>query len=146
MSTWEIEEGQELRLDFEKLQKVARSGQAVIPAVAQDVVSGEVLLVGYVNEEALRCARETGNATFWSTSRDELWVKGATSGDLLKIEEIRVNCEQNSLLYRVRLVGGGACHTKGADKRSRRNCYYRRIGADEGLEHDSMASNLTDLT
>ena len=137
MTTWEIEEGQELRLDFEKLQKVARSGRAVIPAVAQDVATGEVLFVGYVDKEALRCTRETGNATFWSTSRDELWVKGATSGDLLKIEEIRVNCEQNSLLYRVRLAGGGACHTKGADKRSRQNCYYRRLADNGSLEHDS---------
>lgn len=138
MSTWENEEGQELQLDFEKLQKVARSGKAVIPAVAQDVATGEVLFVGYVNEEALRRAQETGNATFWSTSRDELWIKGATSGDLLKIEEIRVNCEQNSLLYRVRLAGSGACHTKGADQRPRRNCYYRRINRGGALEHDTL--------
>jgi phosphoribosyl-AMP cyclohydrolase len=66
-------------------------------------------------------------AAFWSTSRDELWVKGATSGDTLELVEVRVNCEQNSLLYLVKPLGQGACHTKGADGQARPSCYYRRI-------------------
>jgi phosphoribosyl-AMP cyclohydrolase len=70
---------------------------------------------------------EHGVAAFWSTSRNELWVKGATSGDTLEIVEVRVNCEQNSLLYIVRPLGAGACHTKNAQGRSRSSCYYRRI-------------------
>jgi phosphoribosyl-AMP cyclohydrolase len=68
-------------------------------------------------------------AAFWSTSRDELWVKGATSGDTLQVVEVCVNCEQNSLLYLVRPLGAGACHTKTPDGQTRMSCYYRRIVA-----------------
>ena len=74
--------------------------------------------------------RREGVAAFWSTSRNELWVKGATSGNVLELVEIRVNCEQNSLLYRVRLKGEGACHTLDADGRARLGCYYRRLVGD----------------
>ena len=70
---------------------------------------------------------KTGLATFWSTSRNELWVKGATSGDTLQLVDVRVNCEQNSLLYLVRLLGGGVCHTRDADGHTRRTCYYRSL-------------------
>ena len=112
MSDQELEEGQALRLDFKKLRKIA-SGQAdVIPAVAQDAVTGEVLILGYANELALQTALREKKATFWSTSRNELWIKGLTSGDFLELLEVRVNCEQNSILYKVRPAGQGACHTK----------------------------------
>ena len=70
---------------------------------------------------------KTGHATFWSTSRNELWEKGATSGDVLEIVEIRVNCEQNSLLYLVRPLGKGACHTKDKNGVARSSCYYRKL-------------------
>jgi len=86
-----------------------------------------VLIIAYANEAALKHTLEHGVATFWSTSRNELWVKGATSGDTLEIVEIRVNCEQNSLLYIVKPLGAGACHTKDARGRSRASCFYRRI-------------------
>ncbi len=122
-----LEEGNELLIDFDKLGQVAQCGEAIVPVAVQDVDSQEVLFVAYVNETALRYALEHGVATFWSTSRDELWVKGATSGDTLQLVDVRVNCEQNSLLYLVRLLGQGACHTKGADGTSRHSCYYRRI-------------------
>jgi len=122
-----LEEGHDLLLDFTKLAKVARTGAAVVPVAVQDVESREVLMLAYANEAALQYTLEHGVATFWSTSRNELWVKGATSGDTLEIVEVRVNCEQNSLLYIVRALGEGACHTKDADGRSRRSCYYRRI-------------------
>lgn len=121
-----LEEGTEIRLDFKKLSRVAKTGHAVIPAAVQDVDSKAVLLIGYVNEQALRHALEHRVATFWSTSRNELWIKGATSGDMLDLIDVRVNCEQNSLLYLVRLRGEGSCHTKVKD-RSRYGCYYRRI-------------------
>ena len=128
----ELEEGSELRLDFEKLGKVASTGSRVLPVVVQDVRNGEVLIVAYANEEALRHTIESGMATFWSTSRNELWIKGKTSGDWLKTVEIRVNCEQNSLLYRVEPRGKGACHTKGPDGEARSGCYYRRIDPTDG--------------
>lgn len=121
-----IEEGTEVQLDFEKLSRVAKTGHSVIPAAVQDVDSRAVLLIGYVNKQALEHALEHRVATFWSTSRNELWIKGATSGDMLDLIDVRVNCEQNSLLYMVRLRGEGCCHTK-VDDRPRYGCYYRSI-------------------
>jgi len=119
-----------LQLDFTKLKKVAACGQDVVPVVAQDHDSGEVLIVGYANALALETTLKERKATFWSTSRQELWIKGKTSGDFLELVEVRVNCEQNSLLYRVRPAGKGSCHTKGHDGVARSGCFYRRLGAD----------------
>jgi phosphoribosyl-AMP cyclohydrolase len=134
MSNSQLEEGSQLSLDFTKLRKVAAGREEVIPAIAQDAASGEVLILGYVNQLALETALRERKAVFWSTSRNELWIKGLTSGDYLELLEVRVNCEQNSLLYKVRPAGQGACHTKGADGRSRSGCYYRRIRPDGTLE------------
>lgn len=130
----ELEEGTTLNLDFTKLRKVARCEADVLTAVAQDSNTGEVLIVGHANQLALKTAQESGMATFWSTSRNELWIKGKTSGDFLKIDEIRVNCEQNSILYRVTPAGKGACHTKNKSGIARSGCYYRRLKDDGTLE------------
>ena len=127
MSHKEIEEGDQLQLDYQKLRRVAECGEDVLPAVAQDGDTGEVLIVGYANELALKMAQKLKMATFWSTSRNELWIKGKTSGDYLEILEIRVNCEQNSILYIVRPKGKGACHTKNPDGTPRTGCYYRKL-------------------
>jgi len=127
-----LEEGHELLLDFEKLGKVAQCGEDVVPVAVQDAETKEVLIIAYVNDQALQYTLEHGVAAFWSTSRNTLWVKGATSGDTLEMVEVRVNCEQNSLVYLVRPLGEGACHTKGADGKARASCYYRRI-KDDGL-------------
>lgn len=124
--TRQLEEGSDLLLDFDKLEKVAQTGESLLPVVVQDTDSKEVLIIAYANETALRYTLEYGVAAFWSTSRNKLWVKGETSGDTLEIVEVRVNCEQNSLLYIVRPLGEGACHTKGPDGKARGSCYYRR--------------------
>jgi phosphoribosyl-AMP cyclohydrolase len=129
----QLEEGHELLIDFDKVGKVAQCGQAVVPVAVQNAETKEVLIVAYVNDVALDYTLEHGVAAFWSTSRDALWVKGETSGDTLEIVEVRVNCEQNSLVYIVKPLGEGACHTKGSDGKSRCGCYYRRI-ADGSLE------------
>lgn len=134
MTHEELEEGNVLNLDFTKLRKVANCDTDVLPAIAQDAKTGEVLIVGYANSLALETARECGMATFWSTSRNELWIKGKTSGDYLSIEEICVNCEQNSILYKVTPAGKGACHTKNQNGIARTGCYYRRIQKDSSLE------------
>ena len=134
MSHKELEEGSSLNLDFTKLRKIADCDCDVIPAIAQNRDTGAVLILGYANELAPKTAQETGMATFWSTSRNELWIKGKTSGDFLKIEEIRVNCEQNSILYLVTPQGSGACHTKDANGQARSGCYYRRINESSELE------------
>jgi phosphoribosyl-AMP cyclohydrolase len=123
----ELEEGTGLGLDFGKLASVAAGGAHVVPTVLQDADSGEVLFIGYVNEEALRTSLREKIAVLWSTSRNELWRKGATSGDVLELAEIRVNCEQNSLLYLVRRTTGGACHTLAESGSARPSCYYRMI-------------------
>jgi phosphoribosyl-AMP cyclohydrolase len=108
----ELEEGSELQLDFSKLESVAMRAPGVIPAVAQDAVTGQVLIVGYANELALKTAIEENVAVFWSTSRNELWIKGASSGDILELVETRVNCEQNSILYLVKPRGEGAIRVR----------------------------------
>ena len=129
----DLEEGEKLLLDFEKLQRVAACGQELLPVAVQDVTTKEVLLVAYANRPALEHTLRNNVATFWSTSRNELWTKGATSGDFLDLEEVRVNCEQNSLLYLVRPRSAGACHTKDGNGEARAGCYYRRL-TDNGLE------------
>ena len=134
----EIEEGLELNLDFKKLKKIAACAEDVIPAIAQCSKTGEVLIVGYANKLALETALKLGMATFWSTSRNELWIKGKTSGDFLKLDDVLVNCEQNSIVYKVTPQGKGSCHTKNKDGIARYGCYYRRIkikdGKSDGLE------------
>ena len=125
--TNELEEGTDLRLDFHKLDAVS----GVIPCAVQDAETNEVILIAYVNDEALRRAVDTRAAVFWSTSRDELWEKGKTSGETFDLVEVRVNCEQNSLVYRVRPRRGGICHTKNREGEPR-NCYYRSLNLETG--------------
>jgi phosphoribosyl-AMP cyclohydrolase len=127
-TTNELEEGTALALDFTKLARLPRDTD-VIPCAVQDADSNEVILVAYVNQRALDASIETRTAVFWSTSRNELWEKGKTSGETFDLVEVRVNCEQNSLLYRVR-PRAGACHTRGPDGRTRAGCYYRRLEPD----------------
>lgn len=127
MSNPSLEEGTDLDLDFAKLLKIGEGGHHVVPVAVQHADTGEVMIVAYANEEALQATLEKGEAVFYSTSRQELWHKGATSGDTLAVVEVKVNCEQNSLLYRVRPNGVGACHTKDASGDARMSCYYRRI-------------------
>ena len=125
-----IEENLELALDFTKLARVAATAQSVVPVVLQHADSGQVLFVGYANELALHTSLQERIAVLWSTSRNELWRKGATSGDILDLIDVRVNCEQNSLLYLVRPVNTGVCHTVGSDGMTRPSCYYRSINND----------------
>ncbi|MFB6101187.1 MAG: phosphoribosyl-AMP cyclohydrolase [Haloplanus sp.] len=92
----------------------------LVPAVAQDADSGEVLMLAYVSPAALEHTRETGRAHYYSRSRDELWAKGATSGHVQHVEEIRVDCDGDALLYVVDQEGG-ACHT------GYRSCFHRTV-------------------
>ncbi len=128
-----LEEGTRLQLDFEKLRAVGRGSRSVVPVVLQNADSGEVLFVGYADTTALQETLSSGTAVLWSTSRDELWRKGASSGDVLDLVEVCVNCEQNSLLYRVR-PRAGACHTLAANGESRLSCYYRKLSSENELE------------
>ena len=129
----DLEEGTALTLDFTKLLKIGAGGHHVVPVAVQHADTGEVMIIAYANEDALRATLERGQAVFYSTSRNELWHKGATSGDTLEIVEVRVNCEQNSLLYRVRPNGVGACHTTDDTGTARMSCYYRTIVGPDTL-------------
>jgi phosphoribosyl-AMP cyclohydrolase len=130
MTANSIEESEALTLDFNKLAKVAEI-PGVLPCAVQNADTGEVILVAYVNEPALARSIETRSAVFWSTSRNELWEKGKTSGETFDLLEVRVNCEQNSLLYVVRPRRGGICHTKN-EAGEPRNCFYRRLDFETG--------------
>lgn len=125
----ELEEGKELRLDFTKIAKIAAKCPDVIPVAVQNADTQEVILIAYVNELALKTAVQTRTAVFWSTSRNELWEKGKTSGETFELLEVYVNCEQNSLVFKVRPRRGGICHTKNSQGEPR-NCYYRRLNFD----------------
>ena len=108
-----------IELDFSK------SSDGLIPAVAQDWKTGEVLMLAYINKESLEETVKSGLATYWSRSRRELWQKGATSGNEQQIKEILVDCDEDTVIFKVEQIGGAACHT------GRRTCFYRTLdGAD----------------
>src|SRR5690606_2326277 len=107
----ELEEGTRLTLDFDKLAGVAATGARVVPVVLQDASSGDVLFIGYANDQAGRAVLEERMAVLRSTYRDERWRRGATSGDVLELVDARVKCEQKALLSLGNRSAGGACHT-----------------------------------
>lgn len=98
--------------------------QGLIPAIATDFATGELLMVAFMNAEALAETIERGEAVYWSRSRQELWHKGATSGHVQRVREIRVDCDQDAVWLRVEQLGAGACHT------GYRSCFYRRVVGD----------------
>lgn len=115
-----LEEGIQIDLQFEK-----RGG--LLPVAVQESSTGEVLMIASVNKEALEFSLKNRQAAFWSTSRNELWVKGLTSGNTLILDEILVDCDQDALVYKVTLEGTGVCHTKGDNGMHRKACFYRSI-------------------
>lgn len=123
----EKETGKVLSLDFSKLDSVS----GCVPVAVQDADTRAVLLVAYTNEKAMRESFASRRLVLWSTSRGELWEKGATSGCRFALVAAFVNCEQNSLLYLVRPAGSGAqagmCHTATAGGKPRTGCFYRKI-------------------
>ncbi len=124
-----LEYGDVLDLDFTKSKSLLRAGD-VLPVVVQHFDTREVLILAYTNSLAFERSVQDKIAVFWSTSRRELWIKGATSGDYLDLIEVRVNCEQNSLLYLVRPRTGGVCHTRDASGNAHETCFYRRLDLD----------------
>ncbi|WP_035617181.1 phosphoribosyl-AMP cyclohydrolase [Hyphomonas johnsonii] len=107
------------------------NAEGLVAAIAQDAASGDVLMLAWMNADALAATLETGRATYWSRSRGELWVKGETSGHVQDVVEVRVDCDQDAVLLRVNQTGG-ACHT------GRDSCFYRTVGPDgQTLSHDT---------
>ena len=117
----EKEYSEKIMLDF------GNDGNQLIPVITQNMQTRDVLILSYVNKEAFELSVESGYATYYSRSRKEIWKKGATSGDFLKIHEIRVNCEQNSLLFLVIPEGKGVCHARKKDGLPHATCYYRKL-------------------
>jgi phosphoribosyl-AMP cyclohydrolase len=117
----------------ELLISFGEDGERLLPVVTQDCKTKDVLILAFANKAAFEETRKSGFATYWSRSRNELWKKGMTSGDMLKIREIRINCEQNSLLYLVEPQGKGACHAKKENGNPYSSCYYRKINDDNSL-------------
>ncbi|MBA3027316.1 MAG: phosphoribosyl-AMP cyclohydrolase [Desulfobacteraceae bacterium] len=103
-----------IELDFDKIG-------GLIPAIAQDFKTGEVLMLAYVNRESWEATLATGKATYYSRSRKALWVKGETSGHVQWVKEIRIDCDNDTLLLKVDQVGGAACHT------GYRSCFHQKV-------------------
>jgi phosphoribosyl-AMP cyclohydrolase len=93
----------------------------LLPAIVQDYQTGEVLMLAYINKLAWERTLETGKAHYWSRSRSSLWLKGETSGHVQLIKEILVDCDQDTVVYKVEQLGGAACHT------GYRSCFYRKV-------------------
>jgi len=98
--------------------------RGLIPAIVQDAQSGAVLMLAYMNDEALRLTQTTGEAHFWSRSRQELWHKGATSGNVQRVREVRIDCDADTILLKVD-TAGPACHTGEV------SCFYRSITSNQ---------------
>jgi len=110
--------------------------QGLVPVVAQDAKTGEVLTLAYANEEALRLSAETGELHFWSRSREEIWRKGETSGNVLKLRQLRYDCDGDAVVALVEPTGP-ACHT------GERSCFYRDLDGDEAPEpalHETLTA------
>ncbi len=103
------------------LDQLAWNDDGLIPAIAQDAETGEVLMMAWMNRQSLALTREEGRAVYWSRSRQALWRKGETSGHVQQVREIRLDCDNDVLLLKVEQIGGIACHT------GRRSCFYQRL-------------------
>ncbi len=113
-----------IELDFSKLG-------GLVPAVVQDYQTGDVLMLAFMNQDAWEATLATGQATYYSRSRQMLWIKGKTSGHLQLVQEIRVDCDDDTVLLKVKQVGGAACHT------GHKSCFFKKV-ADGAVTIDSV--------
>src|SRR5438132_12808937 len=121
-----------MQLDFKKLD-------GLLPAVIQDHQTGRVLMVGFMNEEAFQKTVETGYATFYSRSRNKLWLKGETSGHRLVVKEISTDCDKDTLLLRVEALGPGVCHE------GYQSCFFRTLKDGEWVENEARSCDPAEL-
>jgi phosphoribosyl-AMP cyclohydrolase len=111
-----------------KIKPDFNKGKGLLPAIAQDYRSGEVLMLAYMNEEAWDKTLITGKVHYWSRSRNELWFKGGTSGHFQVVRAIFLDCDQDTILLKVDQKGGGACHT------GYKSCFFQKINKDGTME------------
>ena len=108
-----------------------KNADGLVPAIVQDAASGEVLMLAYINREAWEKTLATGKAHYWSRSRNSLWLKGETSGHVQLIRDIYVDCDLDTVVFKVEQLGGAACHT------GYRSCFYRKVADGELVIHES---------
>lgn len=114
------------------LNKVNWSEDGLVPAIAQDAENGDILMVAWMNREALKKTVELGEAVYWSRSRKKLWHKGEESGHTQKVKEVRLDCDEDVVLLRIEQVGGIACHT------GRRSCFFQRLDKGKWVAVDPV--------
>ncbi len=114
-----------------------KSPDGLLPAVVQDYQTNEVLMLAYINKQAWEKTLKTGKAHYWSRSRNKLWLKGETSGHVQKIHQILVDCDEDTIIYKVEQLGGAACHT------GHRSCFYRQLDGDNLVTHEEKVFDPT---
>jgi phosphoribosyl-AMP cyclohydrolase len=114
-----------IKPDFEK-------GDGLIPVIAQDAETGEVLMLAYMNEEAFNATLKTGKASYYSRSRQKFWMKGESSGNVQEVKEIRMDCDNDTIVLKIKQVGGAACHT------GHRTCFYKKLEGDNWIEEGEL--------
>jgi phosphoribosyl-AMP cyclohydrolase len=117
------------------LNKINWSADGLVPAIAQDAVSGRVLMVAWMDRDALKRTVELGQAVYWSRSRKKLWHKGEESGHVQHVKEIRVDCDQDVILLQIEQHGGIACHT------GRESCFFSRLENGQWVDVDPVLKN-----
>ena len=121
------------------LNKVNWSEDGLVPAIAQEANSGQILMVAWMNREALKHTMETGEAVYWSRSRKKLWHKGEESGHIQKVREIRLDCDEDVILLQVEQIGGIACHT------GRHHCFFQRLENGEWKSVEPVLKNPVEI-
>lgn len=121
------------------LNKIKWSEDGLLAAVAQDAQTGDVLMMAWMNAESLRLTVETGFAVYWSRSRQSLWKKGESSGNLQKIHSMHLDCDGDALLLKIDQIGGIACHT------GRRSCFYRMLEHDQWITTSDVLKDPSEM-
>jgi len=121
------------------VDEIKWTADGLVPAVAQDAADGRILMVAWMNREALQLTAETGSAVYWSRSRQKLWRKGEESGHRQIIKEIRLDCDNDVILLQIEQLGGIACHT------GRRSCFYQRLEGDRWVAVEPVLKNPQDI-
>ena len=120
-------------------ESVKWNADGLVPVIAQDASSGQVLMLAWMNREALRATLDSGDAVYWSRSRSRLWRKGEESGHVQTVREMRLDCDEDALLLRVEQLGGIACHT------GRQRCFFRRYENGNWVETDPVIKDPKDI-
>lgn len=121
------------------LDTVNWNSDGLVPAIAQDAQSGRILMMAWMNREALQLSAERGEAVYWSRSRNKLWHKGETSGHIQKLHEIRLDCDEDVIVLQVEQLGGIACHT------GRESCFYRVLKDGAWQSVDPVLKDPSDI-